>query len=37
MMAKADSFCKPDALYIREEQAEYFIANTDDLILATGH
>lgn len=30
MMAKADSFCNPDALYIREEQAEYFITNTDN-------
>ena len=25
MMAKAESFCKPEALYTREEQAEYFI------------
>ena len=30
MMAKAESFCKPDALHIREEQAPYFISKTDN-------
>jgi four helix bundle protein len=29
MMAKAEMFCNPDALYVREEQAPYF-TNTDD-------
>ena len=30
MMAKAESFCKPDALSIHEEQAEYLIAHLDN-------
>ena len=30
MMAKAELFCKPDALHIREEQAPYFISNPEN-------
>ena len=30
MMAKAELFCRPDALHIREEQAPYFISNPEN-------
>jgi four helix bundle protein len=30
IMAKAELFCKPDSLYLREEQASYSVGNTEN-------